>query len=41
MFNMEDYCGKAFGSKFVECQNVQVHANCRLARVYFNDRVKN
>jgi len=24
----------------VECQKVQIHANCRLARIYFNDKVK-
>ena len=40
VFNLEDYCFKAFGSRFVECQRVQVHANCRLARIYFNDRPK-
>ena len=40
VFNLEDYCEKAFASKFVECQKVQVHANCRLARIYFNDRPK-
>ena len=41
VFNMDDYCSKAFGSRYVECQKVQVNANCRLARIYFNDRVKN
>lgn len=40
VFNLDDYCEKAFGSRFVECQKVQVHANCRLARIYFNDKVK-
>lgn len=40
VFNLDDYCEKAFGSRFVECQKVQVHANCRVARIYFNDKVK-
>ena len=40
VFDLEDYCQKAFGSQFVECQRVQVHANCRLARLYFNDAPK-
>lgn len=40
MFNLEEYCKKAFGTKFVQCQRVQINANCRIARIYFNDCVK-
>lgn len=40
VFNLEEYTEKAFGSKFVHCERVQINANCRLARVYFNDSVK-
>lgn len=40
MFNLGEYCDKAFGSQFVECQRVQINANCRVARLYFNDTVK-
>lgn len=39
-FNLEEYCDKAFGTHFVECQRIQINANCRIARVYFNDAVK-
>jgi hypothetical protein len=40
VFNLEEYCEKAFGSHFSECQRIVLNANCRIARVYFNDVVK-
>jgi hypothetical protein len=38
-FNLQDFCQKAFGTNFVHCCRVKIYANCRIARVYFNDRV--
>lgn len=38
-FNLEDFCQKAFGTNFVQVCRVKIFANCRVARVYFNDRV--
>lgn len=40
VFNLDEYCEKAFGTKFVECQRLVINANCRVVRVYFNDTVK-
>lgn len=40
VFNLEEYCEKAFGTKYVQCQRIQINANCRIARIYFNDTVK-
>lgn len=35
--NLEDFTKKAFGSKYVETKRVQVHANCRIRRIYFTE----
>eukprot|EP00298_Acanthocystis_sp_HF-20_P030303 c9420_g1_i1.p1 GENE.c9420_g1_i1~~c9420_g1_i1.p1 ORF type:complete len:171 (+),score=65.99 c9420_g1_i1:14-526(+) len=32
--NLSDFCRKAYGSAFVEVLRVQIHANCRIRRVY-------
>ncbi|UYV68080.1 CFAP20 [Cordylochernes scorpioides] len=37
-FNLEDFTRRAYGSGYVETLRVQVHANCRLRRVFFADR---
>lgn len=30
---------RAYGTNYVETLRVQVHANCRIRRVYFSDRL--
>jgi len=34
----QDLCKRAYGTNFVETLRVQIHANCRVRRVYFSDR---
>ncbi|TMS34789.1 hypothetical protein L596_002308 [Steinernema carpocapsae] len=38
-FNLQDFCRRAYGTSYVETLRVQIHANCRLRRVYFADRL--
>jgi len=38
-FNLGDFTRRAYGTNYVEALRVQVHANCRLRRVYFSDRL--
>jgi Protein of unknown function (DUF667) len=38
-FNLADFCKRAYGTTYVETLRVQVHANCRIRRVYFADRL--
>ncbi|XP_026194192.1 cilia- and flagella-associated protein 20-like [Cyclospora cayetanensis] len=37
-FNLADFTRRAYGTKFVECVKVQLHANCRIRRIFFSDR---
>lgn len=37
--NLADYTRRAYGTNYVETLRVQVHANCRLRRIYFSDRL--
>lgn len=37
--NLADLTKKAYGTNYVETLRVQVHANCRLRRIYFSDRL--
>lgn len=37
-FNLQDFCQKAFGTNYSKTCRVKIYANCRLARIYFNDR---
>ncbi|XP_073356619.1 cilia- and flagella-associated protein 20 isoform X1 [Aegilops tauschii subsp. strangulata] len=37
--NLTDLTKRAYGTNYVETLRVQVHANCRLRRVYFSDRL--
>ncbi|KAM1556233.1 hypothetical protein PS2_039625 [Malus domestica] len=36
-FNLTDFTRRAYGTNYVETLRVQVHANCRLRRIYFSD----
>ena len=38
-FNLADFCKRAYGSNYVETLRVQIHANVRIRRVYFADRL--
>ncbi|VDD85562.1 unnamed protein product [Enterobius vermicularis] len=38
-FNLADFTKRAYGTTYVETLRVQIHANCRLRRVYFADRL--
>ena len=38
-FNLADFTRRAYGTNYIETLKVQIHANCRLRRVYFSDRL--
>ncbi|XP_049772071.1 cilia- and flagella-associated protein 20-like [Schistocerca cancellata] len=38
-FNLADITRRAYGTAYIETVRVQVHANCRLRRIYFSDRL--
>ncbi|KAL5150610.1 Cilia- and flagella-associated protein 20 [Glycine soja] len=38
-FNLADFTKRAYGTNYVETLQVQVHANCRLRRIYLSDRL--
>ncbi|EFJ05870.1 hypothetical protein SELMODRAFT_431175 [Selaginella moellendorffii] len=38
-FNLSDFTRRAYGTNYVETLCVQVHANCRIRRIYFSDRL--
>ncbi|CAG0887622.1 unnamed protein product [Cyprideis torosa] len=38
-FNLADFTKRAYGTNYVETLRVQIHANCRIRRVYFSDRL--
>ena len=34
-----DFTRRAYGTNYIETLRVQIHANCRIRRVYFSDRL--
>ncbi|MBN3293971.1 CFA20 protein, partial [Polypterus senegalus] len=38
-FNLPDFTWQTFRTKYIETHRVQIHANCRIRRVYFSDRL--
>ncbi|CAJ0932191.1 unnamed protein product, partial [Mesorhabditis belari] len=38
-FNLAEFTKRAYGTSYVETSRVMIHANCRLRRVYFADRL--
>merc|ERR550514_846744 len=38
-FNLSDFTRRAYGTNYIETLRVQIHANCRLRRIYFSDRL--
>ncbi|CDH57177.1 upf0468 protein c16orf80 homolog [Lichtheimia corymbifera JMRC:FSU:9682] len=39
VFDLADYVKRAYGTNYVETTRVTIHANCRLRRIYFTDRL--
>ncbi|KAG0005088.1 hypothetical protein BGZ80_005509, partial [Entomortierella chlamydospora] len=37
--NLADYTKRAYGTTYMETQRITVHANCRIRRIYFSDRL--
>ncbi|KAG0212102.1 hypothetical protein BGX28_006863 [Mortierella sp. GBA30] len=37
--NLADYTKRAYGTTYVETQRITIHANCRIRRIYFSDRL--
>ncbi|XP_046745769.1 cilia- and flagella-associated protein 20-like [Diprion similis] len=38
-FNLADFTRRAYGSNYVETTRMQIHANCRIRRIYYADRL--
>jgi hypothetical protein len=38
-FNLSDFTRRAYSSNYIETLRVQIHANCRIRRIYFSDRL--
>ena len=38
-FNLSDFTKRAYGTNYVETLRVQIHANCRIRRIYFSDKL--
>jgi len=38
-FNLSDFTRRAYGTNYIETMKVQIHANCRIRRIYFSDRL--
>lgn len=38
-FDLADFTKRAYGTNYIETLRVQIHANCRIRRIYFSDRV--
>ncbi|XP_003706708.1 cilia- and flagella-associated protein 20 [Megachile rotundata] len=39
LFNLSDFTRRAYGSSYMETTRIQIHANCRIRRIYFADRL--
>ncbi|KYN04715.1 UPF0468 protein C16orf80 like protein [Cyphomyrmex costatus] len=37
-FNLSDFTRRAYSTNYIETTRIQIHANCRVRRVYFADR---
>ncbi|XP_055386559.1 cilia- and flagella-associated protein 20-like, partial [Condylostylus longicornis] len=38
-FNLADFTRKAYGTNYLETVRVSIHANCRIRRIFFTDRL--
>lgn len=39
-FNLADFTRRAYGTNYVETVRIQIHANVRIRRIYFADRLE-
>merc|ERR1719465_394791 len=37
--NLSDFTRRAYGTNYIETLRAQIHANCRIRRIYFSDRL--
>merc|ERR1719511_368102 len=37
--HLADFTRRAYGTNYIETLRVQIHANCRIRRIYFSDRL--
>jgi len=40
-FSLDDFVQRAYSTQYVETLKVQIHANCRIRRIYFTDQPQN
>ena len=40
-FNLSDFTRRAYGTNYIETLRISIHANCRIRRVYFSERLYN
>jgi Protein of unknown function (DUF667) len=38
-FNLADFTRRAYGTNYIETLRVQIHANCRIRRIYFSHKL--
>ena len=38
-FNLSDFTRRAYNTNYIETLRVQIHANCRIRRIYFSDKL--
>ena len=38
-FNLSDFTRRAYGTNYIETLRVQIHANARIRRIYFSDKL--
>jgi cilia- and flagella-associated protein 20 len=38
-FNLSDFTRRAYSTNYIETLRIQVHANCRIRRIYFSDKL--
>ena len=39
VINLSDFVKKAYGTSYASTEQIQIHANCRIRRIYFSDRL--
>ena len=40
-FNLSDFTRRAYSTNYIETLRISIHANCRIRRVYFSERLYN
>ena len=39
ILNLSDFVKRAYGTNYTQTEQLQLHANCRVRRIYFSDRL--